>query len=344
MTSEATPTERPTEKQRWGVDGLAFGVALGGVGNPKEWLRNLGWLDFAETQQLHSVWVPEMHFVPGGCSTPLLNLSAFAARTKKVRLATTSLLLPLSHPIDVARDVATLDHLSGGRVILGLGRGFPSHIFKGFEVDPTSKRDRFDECLEQVLRLWAGESSKEGEARFHQVEDEHARGGVESLQRPHPPLAVAAFGRKGLAQAARWGLPYLASPMEPFDMIAENLAFHGEEKVAGSPAEDAVVPIMRTVFVSDDDETLKRVYAKLETERRPASVKLPKAIARAAAAPFEERVVVGTREQVGEQLARYRDELGMNLLVGRPQIGGASQEEQEASMRIMIEEIVPALQ
>ena len=53
---------------------------------------------------------------------------------------------------------------------------------------------------------------------------------------------------------------------------------------------------------------------------------------------------MGTREQVGEQLARYRDELGMNLLVGRPQIGGASQEEQEASMRIMIEEIVPALQ
>ena len=333
-----------TEKQRWGVDGLAFGVALGGVSNSREWVRNLEWADFAEANGLHSIWVPEMHFVPGGCSTPLLNLAAIAARTKTVRLASTSLLLPLAHPVDLARDVATLDHLCAGRLILGLGRGFPQHLFSAFNIDPTSKRDRFDECLEQVMRLWAGEEWSEDEARFHQLEKLQTQGGVRPAQHPHPPLAVAAFGRKGLAQAARWGLPYLASPMEPFDLIAENLAFHRDAKVEGSAHVDAVVPIMRTVFVSEDTETLARVYAKLETERRPSSVKLPKAIARAAAAPFEERVVVGTREEVTARLARYRDELGMNLLIGRPLIGGASQEEQRASMRTMIETILPSLQ
>ncbi len=332
------------ERARWGVEGLSFGIALGGVSNRREWERTLEWVDFAQHRALHSIWVPEMHFVPGGCSTPLLNLAAIAARTTDLRLATTSLLLPLAHPIDVARGVATLDHLCGGRLILGLGRGFPKHLFNAFEIDPTSKRDRFDDCLELVLKLWSAEELDGEASQFHQMD--HARGlsGLEPRQRPHPPLAVAAFGRKGLAQAARWGLPYLASPMEPFDLIAENLAFHRAEMTGGAPREDAVVPIMRTVFVSDDPLVLARVTAKLEAERRPPSLKLPKAIARAAQAPVEQRVVVGTRDEVMRKLERYREELGMNLLVARPLIGGVSIEEQRASLDCLLDDLIPALQ
>lgn len=332
------------ERARWGIEGLSLGISLGGVGTHDEWSRTQQWVDFAEARAVHSVWVPEMHFVPGGCSTPLLNLAAIAARTRKLRLATTSLLLPLAHPIDVARDVATLDHLCDGRLILGLGRGFPKHLFNAFEVEPSSKRDRFDECLEMVLKLWAGEAWDGDEARFHTLPEIGVLEGITPRQRPHPPLAVAAFGRKGLAQAARWGLPYLASPMEPFELIAENLAFHRSELQGGSAPDEAVVPIMRTVFVSEDPRTLARVFAKLEGERRPPSLKLPKAIARAAAAPIEERVVVGTRDEVVARLARYREELGMNLLVARPMIGGATLEEQQASLVCLIEDVVPALQ
>lgn len=332
------------ERERWGVEGLAFGISLGGVGSPKEWSRTQAWVDFAEAREVHSVWVPEMHFLPGACSTPLLNLAAIAARTRKLRLATTSLLLPLAHPVDVARNIATLDQLCGGRLILGLGRGFPQHLFNAFEVDPTSKRDRFDECLAMVLKLWAGEPW-DGEAeRFHRLPDPSVLEGIKPRQLPHPPLAVAAFGRKGLAQAARWGLPYLASPMEPFELIAENLAFHQSELRNGSAPDEAVVPIMRTVFVSEDPTTLARVLAKLEGEQRPPSLKLPKAIARAAAAPIEERVVVGTRDEVMARLARYREELGMNLLIARPMIGGATPEEQRASLACLIDEVVPQLQ
>jgi len=201
------------ETKRWGVEGLAFGIALGGVGNRGEWDRTLAWVDYAQRRSLHSVWVPEMHFVPGACSTPLLNLAAIAARTTRLRLATTSLLLPLAHPIDLARSVSTLDHLCGGRLILGLGRGFPRHLFDAFEIDPTSKRDRFDDCLEIVMKLWAGEQLDAQASAFHALEHGTGLSGLQPRQEPHPPLAVAAFGRKGLAQAARWGLPYLASPM-----------------------------------------------------------------------------------------------------------------------------------
>ena len=332
------------ETKRWGVEGLAFGIGLGGVGNRGEWDRTLAWVDYAQRRSLHSVWVPEMHFVPGACSTPLLNLAAIAARTTRLRLATTSLLLPLAHPIDLARSVSTLDHLCGGRLILGLGRGFPRHLFDAFEIDPTSKRDRFDDCLEIVMKLWAGEQLDAQASAFHALEHGTGLSGLQPRQEPHPPLAVAAFGRKGLAQAARWGLPYLASPMEPFDLIAENLAFHRDQMTRTAPRDDAVVPIMRTVFISDDPGVLARVMAKLDAERRPPALKLPKAIARAAQAPVEERVVVGTRDEVMRKLERYRKELGMNLLVGRPLIAGASIQEQQASLDRLVDDVIPALQ
>ena len=83
----------PSEKERWGIDGFSVGIALGGVGSHEQWSQTLEWVDFAEARSFHSVWLPEMHFVRGSCSTPLLNLSAIAARTQKLRLATTSLLL-----------------------------------------------------------------------------------------------------------------------------------------------------------------------------------------------------------------------------------------------------------
>ena len=128
------------------------------------------------------------------------------------------------------------------------------------------------------------------------------------------------------------------------EWIPENLAFDRGKLEGGSGHDEAVVTIMRTVFGSEAPRTLARVLAKLGGERRPPSLKLPKAIARAAAAPIEERVVVGTRDEVVARLARYREELGMNLLVARPMIGGATLEEQQASLVCLIEDVVPALQ
>jgi alkanesulfonate monooxygenase SsuD/methylene tetrahydromethanopterin reductase-like flavin-dependent oxidoreductase (luciferase family) len=329
--------------KRWGIEGLSLGIALGGTGNVAEWSRAVEWVDFAEERALHSVWMPEMHFAPGGCSSPLLHLSAFSGRTRKLRLATTSLLLPLQHPLVIANEVAALDHLSQGRVILGLGRGFPKHLFDAFEIDPSTKRDRFDECLEWVLKIWSGAGTAEIPTRFSEMPGFADLTAIRPHQDPHPPLAVAAFGRKGLAQAARWGLPYLASPMEPFELIAENLAFHRENLRSTGDACRAIVPIMRTVFVSSEGATLARVRERLDSERRPLTRKLPAAIARALAAPLDERVVVGGPSDVIDHLARYREELGMNLLIVRPMIGGADPGAQEESMIRIVEEVVPAL-
>ncbi|MFP6641608.1 MAG: LLM class flavin-dependent oxidoreductase, partial [Myxococcota bacterium] len=249
--------------------------------------------------------------------------------------------------IRIAEEVASLDHLSGGRVILGLGRGFRPALFSAFGIDPKEKRDRFDASLDLILAAWRGEPVTASGTGLEPGGEAANRRLRPPLQQPHPPLAVAAFGSKGLAQAAQRGLPYLASPMEAFDQIRENLEIHRQ----GMPAEQmpghSVVPIMRTVFVSQTDSSSQRVLMALEAENRNArgmrGGRTPKVIARAMSAPIEERVVVGQAAKVTDQLARYRRELGMNLMVIRPQVSGTEESERLDALDRLIEEVMPAL-
>lgn len=305
------------ERGRWGIEGLALGISLGGIATPRDWERQLKWVERAEELGLHSVWLPEMHFAPGACVRPLLALAGFAARTRRLRLATTSLLLPIHHPAQIAEDVATLDALSDNRVVLGLGRGFRAPLFAGFGINAATKRDLFDQSLEQILEAWDGRC---------------------------PPMAVAAFGRKGLAQAARHGLPYLASPIESLDLVDENLRFHREQLHESVDADELVVPVMRTVHVAQDDAEVSRVIASLEAEsKQMMQGKVPKALGRAAAAGVEERAIIGTAQRVIDSIGRYRDRVGLDLLIARVEIGGATPAEREASLTRLAEEVLPAI-
>ncbi len=310
------------ERTRWGIDGLALGISLGGVSTPLDWQRQLAWVECAEELGLHSIWLPEMHFAPGACTRPLLALAGFAARTQRLRLATTSLLLPIHDPLQIAEDVATLDAISNERVVLGLGRGFRAPLFAGFGIDASIKRDLFDQSLEQILAVW------------------------EATKIRCPPMAVAAFGRKGLAQAARHGLPYLASPIESLDLLAENLQFHRDNLRADVNPEALVVPVMRTVHVAQDDAEAARVNESLEAESKRmlrGQNRIPKALGRATAAGVEERAIIGTAQRVTDWIGHYRERVGLDLLIARVEVGGTAPEERETSLRRLVEDVLPAL-
>src|SRR4030095_531078 len=96
------------------------------------WARIYALAERADALALHSVWLPENHFPRGATPSPLVVLRPLAARRRRGRLATTSLLLPLHHPLRVAAETATLDALSGGRLLLGLGRGFRAPVVRVF--------------------------------------------------------------------------------------------------------------------------------------------------------------------------------------------------------------------
>lgn len=331
--------------EAWGIGELSLGISLGGANTAQHFRRLLSWVDLAEELKLHSVWLPEMHFAPGVSASPLTVLAALASRTRTLRLGTTSLLLPIHHPLHIAQEIASLDHLSGGRVIIGLGRGFRAPLFAAFGLDPSTKRDRFDQALQIILAAWSGQSPSMAGTPFEEVLATDRPEPNRPLQRPHPPLAVAAFGRKGLQQAARHRLPYLASPLEPFALIRENLEFHREQMEGASQSPRAPVPIMRTVFISEDPRTLEIAMRALEAENPPPKpgLKLPPALARAMSVPLDERVILGDAADVTARLKIYRKELGLNLLVIRPEIGGVERAALEQSLIRLSREVLPAV-
>jgi len=293
--------------------------------------------ELAERLGYGSFWLPEHHFGDAGAiPAPLLLLAAVAARTTRLRVATTSFLLPVRHPIHVAEEVAVLDRLSGGRVILGVGRGFRGALFSAFDVPVAEKRDRFEANLRLIVGAWSGEP-----VAFH----EDGGGGPPKpvllaplpVQRPHPPVWVAAFGPKAVAQAGRLGLPYLASPIEPLARLAENHARHRDALSEASRGRPLAVPIMRTVFASGDEARLREVRAALERQAAALARAPGPAFRRFADARLEDWAIVGAPGEVADGIARYREQLGMTHLVVRAQIPGLPRELSEESLALIAE-------
>jgi alkanesulfonate monooxygenase SsuD/methylene tetrahydromethanopterin reductase-like flavin-dependent oxidoreductase (luciferase family) len=304
-----------------GADGSAAEIAAQG--------------EVAERLGYGSFWLPEHHFGEvGAIPAPLLLLAAVAARTARLRVATTSFLLPVRHPIHVAEEVAVLDRLSGGRVILGVGRGFRGALFTAFDVPAAEKRDRFEANLRAIRDAWRGEP-----VAFQA----DGSGGAPKpvllsplpVQRPHPPIWVAAFGPKAVAQAGRLGFPYLASPIEPLSRLAENYALHRDALPTALRGTRLPVPIMRTVFASGAPGRLREVREALARQAAALARAPGPAFRRLAGARVDAWALVGEPEAIADGIARYREELGMTHLVVRAQIPGLPRELAEASLALV---------
>jgi len=253
----------------------------------------------AEQLGYESFWLPENHFNATAIPEPLMLLAGVAGATSTIRLGTTSYLLTLRHPLLAAEQVAVLDQLSGGRVILGVGRGYAPEMLKAFNVVPREKREIFESTLETMRQAWSGEPVPvEGTAGITV--------GPRPLQEPHPPIWVAAFGPKALAQAGRLQLPYLASPMESLNVLKSNYASHRE---AGG-AEVDCVPVMRTVYVTENRAETENLKNRLRELARPA-------IARADSqtTDVDDWAIVGEAAYVAEKVHEYREVLGMTHMI-----------------------------
>jgi len=325
--SDARSTPSAQAQRAWGLEKPGLGLSLGGAHSTPQVERHRGWVALAEARGLHSVWLPEMHFAQGACPAPLVELAGHAASTQRIRFGTTSLLLPLHPPEQIAAEIAALDQLSRGRLLVGLGRGFNKKMLEAFDVPPAEKRDRFDAALDRIFDLWA--------------EGNEGNTALATYQKPHPPLAVAAFGPKGLSQAARRGLPYLASPVETLNQIADNQERHRAQ--LPDPSERALSLVMRTVFVSDDAGELAEARESLAQEMTGRRAAMPQAIRKALDAPLEERAVIGTTAEVTERLASDRARLSIDLLIVRPQLGKMDPATLERSLVRLAEEVWPAV-
>lgn len=276
--------------------------------------------ELAEEWGYDSFWLPESHFAgTPSVPEPMLLLAAVAGRTTTIKLGTTSYLLPIRNSLQAAEQVAVLDQLSGGRLILGLGRGFQANMLDAFKVEASEKRLVFEQVLQAMLDAWSGKvvGSAEHAAVMSPL----------PLQQPHPPLWMAAFGPMALRQAAKLGVPYLASPMESLQQLAKNHQLYNEALVEYGKTMPADIAAMRTIFISDDSALCRRIDQELTV--------LSKALPIAVAAG-EKSWLVGNTEQVTEQVSHYRESLGLNYLIAaRPRIKGLKPQLCEESMRLV---------
>lgn len=169
-----------------------------------------------------AAWLVEHHFMPGysHSSKPELVLAAAAARTKALRLGLAIVPLPYHHPVHVAERVATLDILSGGRLEVGIGRGFSPAEYEAFGAQMADSRSLVDESLAILRTSFAG-----GPVTFA---GRHFRlDGVaivpRVVQRPHPPLWTAAVSPESFDWAAREGLGVLVGPFKPWFMVEADI-------------------------------------------------------------------------------------------------------------------------
>ena len=286
--------------------------------------------ELAEGWGYESFWLPENHF--GGATSipePLMLLAAVAAATERIRLCTTSYLLPLRNPLQAAEQVAVLDRLSNGRVTLGVGRGYAPALFSAFAVPRREKRAIFEWCFENMTKAWRGEPvALTEDATPVEVSPR-------PVQQPHPPIWVAAFGPKALEQAGRLGAPYLASPMEPLPRLKENYARHADACAAAGQPVPPEVPVMRSAFLSEDAREIERIKADLDAQARRAAATA--GAIRRPPAPVEDWAIVGTPSAVAERVAEYREALGMtHLIVTRLRIGKVDEAALERSVAGMM--------
>jgi alkanesulfonate monooxygenase SsuD/methylene tetrahydromethanopterin reductase-like flavin-dependent oxidoreductase (luciferase family) len=149
------------------------------------------------------------------------------------------------------------------------------------------------------------------------------------VQKPHPPIWVAAFGPLALEQVGRLGLPYLASPVETLATLRSNYdKYHQSVLDAGHEAMKTI-PVMRTVYVTENRDEADSV--KLALSKTAAS------IARDESATVDDWTIIGDSHFVKDQLARYIEELGMTHLIASGRLPGLTADDVIRSHAALLE-------
>ncbi|MCH8195380.1 MAG: LLM class flavin-dependent oxidoreductase [Chloroflexi bacterium] len=171
---------------------------------PRIYAETLEQVTFAEQLGFDSVFSTEHHFTEDGYAPSLMPIeAAWAARTSRVKLGSFVLLLCMQNPLRLAEDAATVDIISDGRLILGMGLGYRGEEFAGFGVPKDRSGRIMDEALEIIVRAWTEDDFS---FRGRHFQYEHVTLSPRPVQQPRPQIWVGQAGRPGVRRVAQWGL------------------------------------------------------------------------------------------------------------------------------------------
>ncbi len=259
-----------------------------------------------------AVWLAEHHFSTYSvCPSVHIMGAHIAAHTKNLRIGTAVSLASFYHPLRLAEEVALLDHVSGGRVNWGAGRGFDPTEHKIFGVEPKESYARFREAVEIVIKAW-GEEKINYHGAFWQFED------VEVLPKPLQdpmPVWLAATSLEALEWTARRGFSIMMDPHATHPEIARKRAFYEQAlQAAGHSMAGRDIPMARTLAMGATAAEAEDV-GRRGAEFMFGSYLRKKANIRGTAAGAQKTVQVEALDQSinqnGDPVARYVEEIAI---------------------------------
>ena len=319
--------------------------------------------DAAEAWGLDGIWLGEIHFLPSRSilSSPLVVASAIAARTKRMCIGTAVHVIPLRNPLSMAEDVATVDHLSGGRFEFGIGRSGSPRSYNLLGIPYEESQGRLMEALEVMREAWKGKRFSFDGTYYHV---DNAIVAPRPLQQPHPPVRIAALNPASFTRAAELGLhifvglrgtdiSVLRSHIEQYQTTWRAAGHRGEGSVyLRIPLYTAATDAAAVEESRDSIMFYFRRQANLaRTGTGSGTTTTGERLAQAdelATLSHEhilrERVVVGSAKALVTRLRELREQLHLDGIIVEPNPGGMIPlEHMMRSLKILAAEVAPAL-
>jgi alkanesulfonate monooxygenase SsuD/methylene tetrahydromethanopterin reductase-like flavin-dependent oxidoreductase (luciferase family) len=322
-------------------------------------------IDAAEELGLDVMWLAELHFDPqrSVLSAPLSIASAVAARTRRIKIGIAVQVLPLCHPLRLAEEAATVDQISRGRLIFGVGRSGLPRTYEDYGVSYGESRERFAEVLDIVEQAWS-QPVVHYEGRYYRFNNIAVT--PKPFQQPLPPIRIAAASPDTYPAVGERGLPiFINARHGSFSEFAPAVREYREAyKAAGHPGRGRVylrVPtyLAETAGMAREEprDSLMHFYRE-QTERLRDSMSRggtraiegrAERLERLEKLTYDEalqgQVLIGTPQAVGDRLRDLQQELGIDGILAELNCGGLIPHAQVmTALRLLCDEVMPQFQ
>jgi alkanesulfonate monooxygenase SsuD/methylene tetrahydromethanopterin reductase-like flavin-dependent oxidoreductase (luciferase family) len=272
-------------------------------------------------------------------------LARFAAEAPGMRLNAGVLLLPLMSPLHVAEEFATLDIISGGKIILGVGLGYRDVEFKAFGVPRSQRAPRFEANLIAIKRLWTEEKVRM-KTPYFELDDASCL--PKPLQQPHPPIWVGANADPAIERAARLGDCWYIGPAVEIPALERQMDLYKRALDGAGKPFPAELPMRREVFVAKTREEAIRLCAPYLGAKYKAyhdwRQDLPdddRGLGQEFQALMQDRFLIGSPDEVAEQMIALHRSMGVNHLVMSTEWAGMPESLALETIEMLAKDVFP---
>lgn len=332
----------------------------------ERFLREIEVAELCDAVGIKYDWAPEHHFLKQYSHQPApeVFLSWVAARTKQIHVghAIANITAPVNHPARVAERIATLDHLSEGRVEFGTGRGSSSQEWGGFAIPSLAEtKPMWRESLEQIPEMWKDEPySYEG--KYFRMPERNVL--PKPFSKPNPPIWVACSSPQTFVQAGELGLGALCFTLGEVDTITESVkAYKDAIKRCTNPVGGFVndnIAVTSNMFCLEDGDEARHLYCEgrpsayleyffeyLDSFPRPEGMPKEGRVEIPNPTPEQMKGVtegggyqVGTPDEVSAVIQRYAD-IGVDQLIYAPLCHSVGQKDVLRSIECFGKHVLP---